>query len=179
MNLSCIHSLALLNNRGILLKIYFYKKNGNGKIFFNNFLDNSLFISLKKILKIIQLNFFNIYKIMQLNNVYIKISPNDIIFKNSSISAAIFLNFFCLFYNIKLNKKVIILGDIDDKGNFLNISNIYEKINILDNNYFIIIPDLICIDKKLIIKLKIRKIFFIKISNIFDFFYLFKIKNII
>lgn len=172
---SCINSLALLNNNGVLLKICFYKKRGNGKFFFNNFFNKSFFISLKNIINFIKFNFNIIYKIISLYNIYIKILPDNFIFKYSSITLAIFLNIFCLFYNIKINKNIIILGDIDDKGNFLSINNINKKINILDNNYFIIIPECNYINKNLIKKIINRKIFIIKISNISDLFCLFKI----
>lgn len=175
MNLSCINSLALLNNTGVLIKICFYKKKGNGKVFFNNFFENSFFISLKKNINFIKFNFKIIYNIIKFYNIYIKIFPNNYIFKYSSITSALFLNFFCLFLNIKINKKVIILGDIDNYGNFLNINDISKKINILNHNYFIIIPSNIYINSNLIKKIKNKKILIIKVSNIFDLFFLFKI----
>lgn len=176
MKFSSVNSIALFkNNYSILLKIYFYKKCGNGKIFFNNLLDNIFFLSVKKIINIIKYNFINLYKEIKNNNIYIKIIPSQLILKNSSISSALFINFFSLFYNIKFVNNLFILGDLDIKGNFLYINDIEKKINILkDNFYFIIIPRCNFVNYKYNLN-KNTNLYFIKISNVFELLSLFKI----
>ncbi|ASS47098.1 putative DNA repair protein [Candidatus Nasuia deltocephalinicola] len=140
-NISIINSIGILNKSGILIKIIFYKKKGNGKIFIKNFLDKKFIDSIKNVLYLIKKKFIKIQNIIKLYNIFIIIYPLNYLISGYSINLAIFVNFLCLINNLNLNKKLIIIGNINKSGIISSPDNIRNKIFSLNlNNYILIIP---------------------------------------
>lgn len=136
-----INSIGLFKKKSILLKIFFYKKRGCGKIFFKNILDKFFIKSIKDVIFLLKLKFKKKYKILSFYDIFFIIKPYNCFISGVSINLAFFLIFFCLIENLILSKKLIIIGNINKYGHINHVDYINKKIsNIKYINNILIMP---------------------------------------
>ncbi|ALP69994.1 putative DNA repair protein [Candidatus Nasuia deltocephalinicola] len=150
------------NKKCLVIKVISYIKSGNGFIYYKNYIDKLIINKIKFFIF-----YFNIFK---LNNYdfYFFIKPFNLKKYDNCIDLAIFFSVFLSLFNLNLNNKIFVLGEIDFKNGYLkNIDNLLNKINIFKKfllNIFII-PK-----KNKIFKLKFSTLKFNYLFEVFSFF---------
>ncbi len=122
-------------------------KNGEGLIFYKNFLNKNIINVIKFIIFYLKLNYF-IY------DIFINIKPNKYKKIDRCIELGLFFSIFLSFFNLNLNPRILIIGGLDFKnGKIIGVENLSLKFKFIKKKFkLLIIPkENYIIDNKLII----------------------------
>ncbi len=122
-------------NKKICTNIYIISwfKKGKGLIFYKNFLNKNIINIIKFIIFYLKLNYY-IY------DIFINIKPNKYKKTDNCIDLSLFFSIFLSFFNLSLNKKILIIGGIDfNNGKIIKVENLSLKFKFIKKKFKILI----------------------------------------